>query len=80
MQKRVNDLDRVELIARRMANFTREEAACSLSRTTSYGNDANRWAISGLRIMTGRQSKDPGIDRMLERLREISQFNPVQSQ
>lgn len=69
LQERVHDLDRVELIARRVARFTREEAAYWLSRTTSFGADANRWALSGLRLMLGGQPKDPAVQRMLERLR-----------
>jgi len=69
LQERVPDLDRVELIARRVARFTREEAAYWLSRTTSFGADANRWALSGLRVMLGGQPKDPSVQRMLERLR-----------
>lgn len=69
LQERVPDLDRVELMARRVAHFTREEAAYWLSRTTSFGADANRWALSGLRVMLGGQPKDPSVQRMLERLR-----------
>lgn len=69
LQERVSDLDRVELIARRVTRFTREEAAYWLSRTTSFGADANRWAVSGLRVMLGGQAKDPAVQRMLERLR-----------
>lgn len=68
LQERIVDLDRVELMARRVARFTREEAAYWLSRTTSYGPDANRWAISGLRVVLGGQPQDPGIERMLEQL------------
>ena len=30
-------------MARRLARFTREEAVYWLSRTTSFGSDANRW-------------------------------------
>jgi hypothetical protein len=70
LQERITDLDRVELIARRVARFTREEAVYWLSRMTSFGTDANRWAISGLRIMLGGQAKDPAVERMLGRLRE----------
>lgn len=70
LQERVPDLDRVELIARRVVRFTREEAAYWLSRTTSFGADANRWALSGLRVMLGGQAKDPAVQRMLERLRD----------
>src|SRR5262249_19815992 len=65
------DLDRVELMARRLARFTREEAVYWLSRTTSFGSDANRWAIAGLRIMLGGHAKEPAVERMLERLRAI---------
>jgi hypothetical protein len=70
LQERLTDLDRVELIARRVARFTREEAVYWLSRTTSFGADANRWAISGLRIMLGGHAKDPAVKQMLERVRD----------
>ena len=70
LQERVTQIDRVELIARRISRFTREEAGYWLSRTTSFGADANRWAIAGLRVMLGGQSGDPGVEKMLERLRQ----------
>lgn len=70
LQVRVKELDRVELMARRVMSFSREEAAYWLSRTTSFGTDANRWAVSGLRLMLGGQPHDPGVDRMLTRLRD----------
>jgi hypothetical protein len=70
LQERLTDLDRVELIARRVARFTREEAIYWLSRTTSFGPAANRWAIAGLRLMLGGQPQDPAVARMLQRLRE----------
>lgn len=69
LQERISDLDRVELMARRIARFTREEASYWLSRITSYGDDANRWAISGLRLLVGGQPGDPAVGHMLERLR-----------
>jgi len=69
LQDRLKDLDRVELIAYRVAQFTREEAAYWLSRATSFGPGANRWALSGLRIMLGDHPKDPDIQGMPERLR-----------
>src|SRR6266852_3534865 len=70
LQERLTDLARVELIARRVARFTREEAVYWLSRTTSFEPDANRWAVAGLRLMLGGQAHDPAVERMLERLRE----------
>lgn len=69
LQLRTKELDRVELLARRVATFSREEAAYWLSRTTRFGPDANRWAVSGLRIVLGGQAGDPAVDKMLERLR-----------
>jgi hypothetical protein len=72
LQGRVTDLDRVELMARRLARFTREEAVYWLSRTTSFGSDANRWAIAGLRVMLAGHVKDPAVERMLERLRQTA--------
>jgi len=69
LQDRLKDLDRVELIARRVVHFTREEAAYWLSRTTSFGPAANRWALSGLRIMLGGHPHDPEVGAMLARLR-----------
>ena len=70
LQERLIDLDRVELIARRVARFSREEALYWLSRTTSFEPDANRWAVAGLRLMLGGQAHDPAVERMLQRLRE----------
>jgi len=69
LQERITDMDRVELMARRISRFTREEAGYWLSRITSYGDDANRWAISGLRLLVGGQPGDPAVTKMLERLR-----------
>ncbi|WP_449244570.1 DUF7680 family protein [Desulfobacca acetoxidans] len=69
LQVRLKELDRVELIARRVANCSREEAAYLLSRTLRFGPDANRWAISGLRLMLGGQPGDPAVEKMLARLR-----------
>ena len=69
LQDRLKDLDRVELIAYRVARFTREEAAYWLSRTTSFGSSANRWALSGLRVMLGGHPHDADVVGMLERLR-----------
>lgn len=69
LQMRVKELDRIELIARRVARFTGEEASYWLSRTTHFGPDAGRWALSGLRIVLGGQPRDPAMEKMLERLR-----------
>ena len=69
LQLRTKELDRVELLARRLATFSREEAAYWLARTTRFSPEANRWAVSGLRLMLGGQPGDPAVHKMLERLR-----------
>ncbi len=70
LHSRIKEMDRVEIIARRVAKFTREEAAYWLSRTTSFSPDANRWALTGLRILLSGQPGDKGIGKMLQGLRE----------
>jgi len=70
LQERIKDLDRIELIARRVERFSREEASYWLSRVTQYGVEGNRWALAGLRVMLGGQPEDKAVLRMLERLRD----------
>lgn len=69
LQERMKDMDRVELIARRVERFSREEATYWLTRATHYGVEGNRWAQAGMRIMLGGQPEDKAVLRMLERLR-----------
>jgi hypothetical protein len=71
LHERLADLDRVELIARRVERLTREEANYLLSRMTRFDPAANRWAVAGLRLMLGGQAQDPGVKEMLDRLRGI---------
>jgi hypothetical protein len=69
LRERVQEMDRVELIARRVDRFTREEAAYWYSRITNFGEPANRWARAGMRLMLGGQPGDPAVEKMLEELR-----------
>jgi hypothetical protein len=70
LQERVRDMDRVELIARRLHRFTTEEAAYWWSRLYEFDAISNRWAQSGMRILLGGPSDDKkGIAAMLEKLR-----------
>ncbi|HPQ38295.1 MAG TPA: hypothetical protein PLW97_11695 [Synergistaceae bacterium] len=70
LQERVQDMDRVELIARRLHRFTTEEAAYWWSRLYEFDAISNRWAQSGMRIILGGTSDDKkGIAAMLEKLR-----------
>jgi hypothetical protein len=65
----ITNLDRAELIARRVLHFTREEATYWHSRITGFGRDADRWAAAGLRIVLGGQPKDPAVGKLLGKLR-----------
>jgi hypothetical protein len=69
LQERIKELDRVELLARRIDRFTREEASYWFSRISTFGEAANRWAMSGMKVMLAGQPGDPGIEAMLEDLR-----------
>jgi hypothetical protein len=69
LQERIKDLDRIELIARRVDRFTREEAAYWYSRITTYGDAANRWAMAGMKVMLSGNTKDAHVEKMLADLR-----------
>ena len=70
LQERIKELDRVELIARRVDRFTREEAAYWYSRMTSFGDAANRWAAAGMKVMLAGQPRDQNVVTMLDELRQ----------
>jgi len=70
LQERVKDLDRVELMARRIDHFTPEEAGYWLSRILHFGRASSRWAAAGMRIMLGGLPGDPEIAAMLESMGE----------
>jgi len=68
LQERVKELDRVELIARRVERFTREEAGYWLSRMINYGKQEGRWAVLGMRIMLGGNARNMATLTVLEKL------------
>jgi len=68
LQERVKNLDRVELMARRIDNFTEEEATYWLSRILHFSKASNRWAVAGMRVMLGGIPGDPAIIDMLNEL------------
>ncbi len=72
LQERIRELDRIELIARRVDRFTREEAGYWYSRMTTYGDAANRWAAAGMKVMLAGHPKDPNVETMLADLRQRS--------
>ncbi len=69
LQERIQELDRVELIARRTVRFSREEAVYWYSRISTFGDAANRWAMAGMKVMLAGQPHDPNVETMLEELR-----------
>ena len=69
LHSRIKEMDRVELIARRVTRFSREEAAYWLSRTTSYGTQANNWAVAGMRVMLGGHAGTREPAQMLDSIR-----------
>ena len=69
LQERLKKLDRIELLARRIDRFTREEANYWYSRITSFGAAPNRWAMAGMKLMLAGQPSDPAVKSMLEKLR-----------
>jgi hypothetical protein len=68
LQSRAKDMARIELMAHRIARFSREEALYWLSRTTLHEREANSWAVSGLKIMLCGHGGEAVI-RMLEKVR-----------
>ena len=69
LQERIKEMDRVELLARRIDRFTKEEAAYWFSRIATFGDAANRWAMAGMKIMLAGQPHDKSIEEMLAGLR-----------
>ncbi len=69
LQERIKEMDRVELIARRVDRFTREEAGYWFSRISTFGDAANRWAAAGMKVMLGGHPKDHNVEIMLKSVR-----------
>jgi hypothetical protein len=69
LQSRVQDIDRVELIGRRISRFSREEAVYWLSNVTAADETLRAWSISGLRTMLAGEAGDKRIREQLDRLR-----------
>ncbi|MCF7668419.1 MAG: hypothetical protein K9N48_01430 [Verrucomicrobia bacterium] len=70
LHERIKELDRIELIARRIDRFTREEAGYWYSRITTFGEAANRWAAAGMKTMLAGHPQDPNVELMLDDLRQ----------
>ena len=73
LQGLVRDTNRAELMAWRIARFSREETMYWLTRVSSsaYGKRSVEWAKSGLRIMlAGQQNDKEEVQRLLEQLRK----------
>lgn len=69
LQAKVKDVDRIELIGRRVAMFSREEAVYWLSNVTAADPALRSWATSGLRILLCGEAGDKRAPRILEKVR-----------
>jgi hypothetical protein len=69
LSERVKDLNRVELIAKRIERFSREEAAYWLSRLIHFGPVGNKWAVAGLRIVLAGEGTCPEVEEELSELK-----------
>lgn len=69
LQTNLHGADRIELIGRRVALFSREEAVYWLANITASDPALSSWAVRGLRMMLCGESGDPRVPRVLERLR-----------
>lgn len=69
LQTKVKDVDRIELIGRRVAMFSREEAVYWLANVTTADPALRSWATSGLRMLLCGEAGDKRVPRMLERIR-----------
>ena len=72
LQRRVADVNRIELIGRRVAMFSREEAVYWLANVTSADPTLRSWATSGLRIALCGEAGDERIARVLDKVRARS--------
>lgn len=69
LQSKVKDVDRIELIGRRVAMFSREEAVYWLANVTTADPALRSWAVSGLRILLCGDSGDKRVPRILDKVR-----------
>ncbi|SFH38494.1 DUF7680 family protein [Modicisalibacter xianhensis] len=69
LQSKVKDVDRIELIGRRVAMFSREEAVYWLANVTTSDPALRSWATSGLRMLLCGEAGDKRVPRILERIR-----------
>lgn len=69
LQANIQDVDRIELIGRRIASFSREESVYWLSNATVSDPVLSSWAVRGLRMMLCGEAGDPRIETILARVR-----------
>lgn len=69
LQAKVKDVDRIELIGRRVAMFSREEAVYWLANVTTADPALRSWATSGLRMLLCGEAGDKRVARILEKVR-----------
>lgn len=69
LQTHMRDIDRIELLGRRIALFSREEAIYWLANATAADPALRSWSIRGLRLMLCGEAGDQRVQQTLERIR-----------
>lgn len=69
LQANMRDIDRIELLGRRIALFSREEAIYWLANATAADPALRSWAMRGQRLMLCGEAGDGRVTETLERIR-----------
>ena len=69
LQSKMRDINRIELIGRRVALFSREEAVYWLANVTASNQTLRAWATTGLRTMLCGEAGDHRVQDELTRVR-----------
>jgi hypothetical protein len=69
LQANMRDIDRIELLGRRIALFSREEAIYWLANATAADPALRSWAQRGQRLMLCGEAGDDRVTATLERIR-----------
>ncbi len=70
LQEHLGSVEQVELMARRIYRFSREEAGYWHALLTKHGEMEGRWAAVGMGVILAGPPDDPQVYEMLGRLRK----------
>lgn len=69
LQANMRDIERIELLGRRVALFSREESVYWLAHATAADPTLRSWALRGQRLMLCGEAGDERVNATLERIR-----------